>query len=176
LLERAASKNDRSLSQEVESRLDLSIRKDRNTGRKRHVRALGEAIMLVAQCVERATEKHWNEDAFTGEALRRAVESLISHFAPRRTPVMPASIREAAAKRPEQTRDAYRSSTGVGVTEAGQVISWIESWNFRTIDEVERINRSTAGSYFPEDWYAHEQLFRELGSGWKGAQARRKHP
>jgi hypothetical protein len=174
LLERASSKNDRSLSQEVESRLDLSIRKERNSGRGRHLRALGEAVMLVAQCVERATEKHWNEDAFTGEALRRAVESLISHFAPRGTPVIPASIREAAAKRPDQTGDAYRRSAGVGVTEAGRVITWIESWNFRTIDEVERINRSI-GSHFPEEWYAHEQLFRELKSGWKGAQVREKH-
>jgi hypothetical protein len=174
-LERAAAKNDRSLSQEVESRLDHSIRRDRNSGRGLHIRALGEAVMLTAQCIERATEKHWNEDAFTGEALRRAVEFLITHFAPRGTPALPASIKAAAAKRPDRTGDAYPSSAGVGVTEAGQVISWIESWNFRTIDEVERINRSIVGAHFPDEWYAHEQLFRELGSGWKRAQSKEKH-
>jgi hypothetical protein len=60
-LERAAAKHERSLSQEVEFglRFYLSGLKPSSLDRGSHIRALGEAVMLVAQCIERATEKHW---------------------------------------------------------------------------------------------------------------------
>ena len=35
---------------------------------------------------------------FTGDALRRGIEVLVSHFAPRGTPKTPISVKEAAAK------------------------------------------------------------------------------
>jgi hypothetical protein len=160
-LERAAGKSGRSLSQEVEARLVLSIRKDRHKDHRTQIRALGEAIMLMAQCVERATEKHWTEDAFTGEAVRQGATFLISHFAPRGTHVTPKTIQEAAVR---GAGEAYSNPTRVGEVEAGRVISWIESWNFRTIQELE-VARKMPGVHVPDEWYAHEQLFRELGSG-----------
>jgi hypothetical protein len=173
-LERAAKKSSRSLSQEVEARLNLSLRKQRTIDR-RHIRALGEAVMLTTLYIERATKKAWNEDAFTGQAVRQGCDSLISHFAPRGMPKTPFSIAEAAAgKSGGEAGDANLVANGVGSTEAGKVISMIESWGYRAIDEVERANELIAASHFPGEWYAHEQLFRELGSGWKRVQAKEK--
>jgi hypothetical protein len=175
-LERAASKGKkRSLSQEVEYGLRmylLWLQRDRE--RVKHIRALGEAVMLVAQYIERATGQHWNEDAFTGEALRQGCITLLAHFAPRETPVTPRLVKEIATRLPNKTADAYRDAAGVGVTEAGKVITSIESWNFRTPQEVQSSTRAVSGAHFPYEWYAHEQLFDELGSGWKRHQTRKK--
>src|SRR5262249_14321658 len=77
-LERAAQKSGRSLSQEVEHRLDGSIRREREHARNRHVRALAEAVALVTERVEGATEKRWLDDTFTGDALRYGIEFLVS--------------------------------------------------------------------------------------------------
>jgi hypothetical protein len=174
-LERAAAKNKKSLSQQVEHGLReyLSTLKG-NRERRDHIRALGEAIMLVAQYIERATGQCWNEDAFTGEAIRQGCTMLITHFAPRGTPVTPRLIEEAATRLPGKVAEGYSDAAGVGQTEAGRVITSIESWNFRTLSEVQSITRTISDAHFPEEWYAREQLFRKLGSGWKGAQAKEK--
>jgi hypothetical protein len=169
-LERAAEKSGRSLSQEVEARLVLSIRKDRNRDQTTQIRALGEAIMLTAQCVERATESHWTEDAFTGEAVRQGAAFLISHFAPRGAQVTPKSVEAAAAR---GAGEAYCCPNSVGEIEAGRVISMIESWNFRSVEELE-IARKMPGVHVPDEWYAHLQLFRELGSGLERARSTEK--
>jgi hypothetical protein len=172
-LERAAEKGKRSLSQEVEHGLRwyLSTRK-RAPERDDHIRALGEAVTLVAQYIERATKQKWNEDAFTGEALRQGCTSLIAHFAPRGTPVTPRPIKEAASRLPGNAAETYSDASGVGVIEVGKVIASIESWNFRTLEQVQASTRG--GAYFPDEWYTCEQLFRGLGSGWKRAKGRKK--
>jgi hypothetical protein len=178
-LERAAAKGKRSLSQEVEHGLRwyLSTHLRRTPERGDHIRALGEAVSLVAQYIERATEQRWNEDAFTGEALRQGCTSLIAHFAPRGTPVTPRLIKETATRLPSKAAETYSDAAGVGVTEAGKVITSIESWNFRKLEDVQVSNRVIPGrpeSHFPEEWYMHAQLLRELGSGWERAQGRKK--
>jgi hypothetical protein len=177
-LERAAAKGKRSLSQEVEYglRIYLSTLK-RNPDRGAHVRALGEAVMLVAQYIERATGQHWREDAFTGEALRQGCAMLIAHFAPRGTPTTPKLVEEASTRLPSKAADAYRDAAGVGETEAGKVIALIESWNIhtgRTLKEVQSVVRTIPGAHFPEEWYTHAQLFSELGSGSERARGREK--
>jgi len=178
-LDRAAKENKRSLSQEVEYRLRLSIGLDRKN-RGQHIRALGEAVMLVAQFVERATEKCWNEDAFTGEALRCGVEFLISHFAARGTPITPRSVEETVARRPGPG-EAYRSPSGLGELEAGRVITFIESWTFCSLDEIVEGHRSArmipgVRVHVPEEWYLHAHLLRDLGSGLERARAMEKRP
>jgi hypothetical protein len=178
-LDRAARENERSLSQEVEYRLQLSIGDDRKN-RRQHIRALGEAVMLVARFVERATEKRWNEDAFTGEALRCGVEFLISHFAARGTPITPRSVEETVARRPG-AGEAYRSPSGLGETESGRVITLIESWAFRSLDEIVQGHPSArmmpgVRVHVPEEWYLHAQLLRDLGSGLERARAMEKRP
>ena len=159
-LEHAAKQSTRSLSQEIEYRLVKSIEKDRDRARQPHVRALAEAVALIAQQVERATGKHWNEDSFTGQALQHAMQFLISHFAPHDAPVVPQNI-EAAATLHIEGRD--RTPATIGETEAGHVIAWIEAWNYRTLE----VQAHRSITVVPEEWYAHEQLFRGLGSGWK---------
>jgi hypothetical protein len=174
-LDRAARKNKRSLSQEVEHRLRRSIRSEDRKNRGKHIQALGEAVMLVAQFVERATEKRWNEDAFTGEALRRGVLFLISHFAGQGTPITPRSVEETVARRPGAS-EAYRSPAGLGETEAGRLITLIEAWAFSSIEEVGLGTPLSSSVYVPEEWYLHAQLLRDLGSGWERRRAIEKRP
>jgi hypothetical protein len=169
-LERAARENKRSLSQEVEYRLRLSLGSGNRKNRGKHIRALGEAIMLVAQFVERATEKRWNEDAFTGEALRRGVELLISHFAARGNPIAPPSVEKLVANRPG-AGESYRSAVGLGETESGRVITLIESWAFRSLEEIVEGARTMPGVHVPDEWYMHADLLRDLGSGLERARS-----
>jgi hypothetical protein len=168
-LDRAARKNKRSLSQEVEYRLRLSMFDARKNYAK-HIRALGEAVMLVAQFVERASEKRWNEDAFTGEALRRGVELLISHFATRGNPITPPTVEKAVANRPG-AGESYRSAAGLGETESGRVIALIESWAFRSLEEIVEGARTMPGLQVPDEWYMHTDLLRDLGSGLERARS-----
>ena len=112
LLERAAAKGkNRSLSQVAEKAIDEYLRKPKHKPeRGKHIRALGEAVMLVAQYIERATGERWIDDAFTGEALRQGCSSLIAHFAPRGTPVTPRLIKEAAIEHAQHSACNRRQS------------------------------------------------------------------
>jgi hypothetical protein len=189
LLERAAAKGkNRSLSQVAEKAIDgylrEYLRKPKHTPeRSIHIRALGEAVMLVAQYIERATGERWIDDAFTGEAVRQGCGTLIAHFAPRGMPVTPTLIKEAATRLAQdiaratgvrETGAAIPDAVSVGVTEAGKLIAFIESWNFRTRKEVQEVTRAIPDSYFPEEWYTRADILRDLGSGWKRAQERGK--
>jgi hypothetical protein len=167
-LESAAQKSGRSLSQEVEYRLRQSLTKNRD--RRKDVLALGEAIAMLLQCVERATKAHWRDDAFTCRAFQHGIEFLISHFGARETLAVPPSVKGAAAEMPPALAKRYSSAKGVGVTEAGRVITLIESWNDRDIFDDHRVSRSIPGGHFPEEWYTQWQLLGHLGSGWKRTQ------
>jgi hypothetical protein len=174
-LEGAAEKNNKSLSQEAERRLSLSLRKDRNRDRGPHIQALGEIVTLLAERIESKTRKHWNKDVFTGEALRRGIEVLVAHFAPRGTPLTPISVKEAAAEMVGDAGEAYLSPVGLGETEAGQVMAWIEISNFRDLREIgsayaelrKKGKESTEDIQFLEGLYLHEQIFNELRPGGK---------
>jgi hypothetical protein len=167
-LDRAAQESDHSLSQEVEHRLYLSIRRDRDLNHQRHFRALAKAIALLTQQVERATGKCWRDDSFTGEALRHAIEFLISHYAPHGAIEVPAPVAAAAARVPPAARDSSLTPIGVGNSQAGWLISWIEM----DLDQDGRLSRAShiPGSHVPDEWYAYSQLFYDLGSGWRRAQ------
>jgi hypothetical protein len=169
-LESAARKSGKSLSQEAEYRLRQSLRKNRD--RRGDVLALGEAIAMLLECIERATKAHWQDDAFTCRAFQHGIEFLMSHIGPREALAVPPSVKGAAAEMPTALAKRYSSAKGVGETEAGRVITWIESWNDRDISDDHRASRSIPGSHFPEEWYAHWQLLHDLGSGWKRAQSK----
>jgi hypothetical protein len=183
-LERFAEKRGLSLSQAAELHLRRSLRIDRSHDRPLHIQALSEIIALLAQRIESKTEKkgkqHWNKDAFTGQALCRGIEVLVSHFAPRGTPVTPISVKEAAAEMVGDAGEAYCSPVGLGETEAGQVMTWIEITQFRDLQKIEGFNPElrklpddwylpelAEGLQFPDDWRLHEQLFAELKPGGK---------
>lgn len=176
-LERAAEKSGRSLSQEVEHRLDYSIRRDYEHNRHRHIRALAEAIAILIHWVERATQKRWIDDPFTAEALRRGIEFLVFHFGAPGTPEVPASVKDAAARVPLQARDQSMTPAGVGHAEAGGLISWIEM----NLNEGGRLSRpfvtdprkldfDPSKLYVPAEWYLYSQVFTDLGSGWERRQ------
>jgi hypothetical protein len=129
-LERAAKKRGVSLSQAAQYYLRLGLRIDRHRDRDAHIQALGEIVALLAQWIESKTDKHWNKDVFTSEALRRGIDVLVSHFAPRGTPATPINLEKEAAKIAKMGGDvweAYRSPVGLGETEARQVMTRIES-------------------------------------------------
>jgi len=158
-LERAAQKSGRSLSQEVEHRLDGSIRRDREHDRKRHVRALAEAVALVTERVEGATEKRWLDDTFTGDALRHAIEFLVFHFAPHGALEVPAKVKAAAAKVPPASRERSLTPIQVGELEACGVIGWITM----NLNQGGRLLRpAPPGTHVPLEWFTYAQLFSDL--------------
>ena len=87
---------------------------------------------------ERATEARWADDAFTCRALQHGIEFLISHFGPREALAVPPSVKGAAAEMPPALAKRYSSAKGVGVTETGRVITWIETWIFNDFDVSRR--------------------------------------
>src|SRR5262245_11068858 len=166
-LERLAQKSGRSLSQEAEHLLDLSIRRKREHARKRHVRSLAEAVALVTEWVEGATDKRWLDDTFTGDALRHAIEFLVFHFAPHEALEVPAKVEAAAAKVPPAWRDRCLTPVEIGQHEAGWLISWIKL----DLNEGGRLlGPSPKGTHVPLEWFTYAQLFSDLRSGWTRAQ------
>jgi hypothetical protein len=179
-LERAAAKHGRSLSQEVEAGLRFYLW-GLKLNHGRHIRALGDIVALLAQRIESKTGIHWNESVFTGDALRRGIEVLVSHFAPRGTLKTPISVKEAAAKMVGDAGKAYCSPAGLGETEARHVMTWIEISDSRALQEIGRVDAKlrkegakgllgAEGLRFPEEWYLHAQLFAELKPGGKRPQ------
>jgi hypothetical protein len=152
-MERAAQKSGRSVSQEVERRLDESLRNDRN--RRSDVRALAEAVAMIAEKVEIATGKNWLQDAFTGEALRLAIEVLVRHFAPHSARVIPPKVEEAAARGLPEASERDRSPSRVGEIEAFKVITMIEHFG----------GWDTGNMVMSDELYRYMQILRDLGSG-----------
>jgi len=161
-MDRAAQKSGRSLSQEVERRLIDSVRNERN--RRSDVRALAEAVAIVAEKVEIATGKQWLQDAFTGEALRRGIEVLVRHFAPHGARVIPPNVEEAAARVLPEASERDRSPTRVGENEAFRVITMIEFFWGQDRNYVQRVVKS-------DELYRYLQILRDLGSGAERTQA-----
>src|SRR5262245_9026981 len=139
-MERAAQKSGRSLSQEVERRLVDSVRNERN--RRSDVRALAEAIAIVAEKVEIANGKNWLQDAFTGEALRRGIEVLVRHFAPHGPRLIPPNLEEAAASVLPEASDRDCNPTRIGENEAFKVITMIEFFWGQDKNYTQRMVRS----------------------------------
>jgi len=155
-MERAAQKSGRSLSQEVEHRLNDSVLNERD--RRSDVRALAEAIAIITEKVELATGKQWLQDAFTGDALRGGIEVLVRHFAPHGARVIPPNVEEAAARVLPEASERDRSPTRIGEIEAFKVITMIEFFWGQDKNYVQRVVRS-------DELYRYLQILRDLGSG-----------
>jgi hypothetical protein len=139
-LEQAAAASGRSLSQEVEYRLHLSLHK---LSGKPHNRALGRAIAMLAERIERETQKDWRRDAYTGLALCSAVEMVLQHFAPASEgpPPIPPAIEMAAAKMPPDFAERYRKPAGFG---------HLRGFNF--IGEIEHAPRLAEPASMIDEW------------------------
>jgi len=156
-LERLAKRHHRSLSQEIQRGLDDHV--VRYIHPRPHIGALMHAIALLVGEVERATGENWHENAFTGEAVRHAIERLIFHFAPTPDGKMPVPprVEEAAMRMPPPMRDRARTAANVGTAQAGMIITLVE--NAPASDKPARLA-------FPDEW-GFWQILRDLGSGWK---------
>jgi hypothetical protein len=163
-LEHASRKNGLSLSQEVERRL---VRSFRLRSRRSAITALAEAISMVADNIERATENTWENNAFTAAALRHGLEFLLSHFAPPGAPTVPPKITETAAKIPPELGERYKTPYELGLIEAGRVITAIETApNGELLSPVNTLSS-------PDEWLIHCNILRDIGSGWKRSLAPR---
>jgi hypothetical protein len=78
-LETAARKNRRSLSREVEGRLNFSFGRY-GTGRPTHIADLAELVALLAQSVERRTRGEWDRNRVTREWLIKAFTDLVDLY------------------------------------------------------------------------------------------------
>jgi hypothetical protein len=78
-LETAARKNQRSLSREVEGRLNFSFGRY-GTGRPTHIADLAELVALLAQSIERRTRGEWDRNRATREWLIRAFTDLVDLY------------------------------------------------------------------------------------------------
>jgi len=153
-LENAATRNRRSLTLEIESRLAASL----GEGHQAHIRGLIQAIGLLAKNMERKAAKRWIADAFIAEALRAGVDRVLFHFGRSGKPVVPAGIKAAAAKLPPAERKSYCTPKGFGESEAGMFISMIEG----ALPPLQ-----LKAEFGPSLGWGPWELLRDLGSGWQ---------
>jgi hypothetical protein len=153
-LERRANKNRRSLSQEIERCLRDAVWQDRA---EPHIAGLAHAITLLSQAIERATQKRWLEDPFTGEAVHHGIKTLLLHFGPQGTPLVPSSVQTASARMPTQLADSYRTPTGLGEMETFNLITQIET-------TPKPHNKSSPKIHYPDEWYTYWQIRGDIGA------------
>jgi hypothetical protein len=163
----AAKKRRRSLTLEIEIRLAASL----GEGYQSHVRALAEAISLLAKSMEQKTARPWVDDAFTVQALRAGIDFFLHHFGRQGRAVVPAAVKAIAAKMSAPAmREIYCTSEYFGQSEAGMLIALIEN------APPPLLERETKDVRYPDSWWGPYELLRDLGSGWERNQARRAKP
>jgi hypothetical protein len=162
---RAANGKGHSLSQEIEIRLDDSLRKG-GARTPAHIKALAQTVTLLAINIERTTGLRWCDDAFTGDALSQAIDFLLGHFAPvpEGQPALPPKIKEAAAKIQPELRESYGNPRAVAQMEAFSVISMIEAISMTK--NAPGKHNAVPGMNFA-DPLGYEQILRDIGSGWQ---------
>jgi hypothetical protein len=98
-LEQAAkARPDGSISAAAEYILKAGLQKP--TGARRN-RGLAQAVALLAEDIEKVTERSWQEDPFTADTLFNALVVLIAHFTPKlEKPTPPPAVERQAAKMP----------------------------------------------------------------------------
>ena len=125
LLAEAAWKNGRTLSAEVEARLDDSLgryRKFRATLPPR-IKGLADAVVFAVSVIENATGRLWNEDQYTSGHLARSIERIIAEYTlPGKSTIPPKVLKEATR---HIAGDAY--PTHLGEELAKGVIAWFRA-------------------------------------------------
>jgi hypothetical protein len=109
-LDKAAVKNNRSLSQEVEKRLHDSFELPAQLARRfgpSHIAAFSRLVSEVGKGVELVTGKRWRDDRFTYEAFKSAVNMLLNRCAAEGDVRVPERCAESA-------NDIDRNSPGLG--------------------------------------------------------------
>jgi hypothetical protein len=114
LLAQAAWENRRSVSREVEARLDHSLGRYRKGDRELppHLGPLVDAFALTARYVERRFGCRWHENRLTGRELASAVGHIMAEFSPDADDVIPPKVIENA-KRHGPGEKVYLARPGV---------------------------------------------------------------
>jgi hypothetical protein len=124
-LEREAARSGRSLSQEVEKRLEASLQapqKDLKVWGPPHVCLLARLVSKMTTAIESSAHKRWHEDQFTAETVRSAAEMLIMRLAPGGSPQTPPELERMAREIEERSPDlvdvaeTYRDPRRLGVS------------------------------------------------------------
>lgn len=123
-LNEAARANDLTVSVTAERLLKLGLEKP--VGAARNL-SLGCVVTLLAEELERDTEKKWPEDQFTREALVSAVVTLLAYIAPEKTePVeVPPAVEAAAARKPQAQAQQYCTPDTFGYERASFLLDEI---------------------------------------------------
>jgi hypothetical protein len=153
-LEQAARAGKRSLSQEIERRLRESLSSD--VRRADHIRALGELVKLTAENIEQITGTSWLTDPFTAEAVRHAIDQVLSHFAPPQSAngKIPTRIEQIASAMPTEIAEAYKRPVALAVIQATGLTAWVES--------AQRAEPPNEWSDPFDPIFLRRQLFRDL--------------
>src|SRR5262245_30129361 len=112
-LQSAARKNERTLSREVEVRLDYTLgryQKFKVEGRRPHIMALSDTVAVSARVMEETTGLPWNKDQYTSQHLARLICVVMAHFTQPGEVTIPPKVTEEAKRHP--AGDAYPTSLG----------------------------------------------------------------
>src|SRR5262245_61579623 len=112
-LERAARKNKRRLSREVEARLDYTLGRYHRLKVERrppHIMALSDAVAVAARVMEETTGRAWNKDQYTSQHLARVICAVITHFTQAGEVTIPPKVIEEAKR--HFAGDAYPTHLG----------------------------------------------------------------
>ena len=112
-LEEAARAHKKSISRTAEILLEAGLREPPG---EPHNRSLGRAIGEWAEEVERRTGRSWRHDAFTAQALRDGIETLLLQSAKQGPVTVPPALEREAANMPAELAERFRNAVGFGQT------------------------------------------------------------
>jgi hypothetical protein len=170
-LDKSAKGSKRSLSQEVERRLQESFKLPAEIARDLgppHIRALARLVSQVGQGVELMTGFKWREDRFTSEAFRSAINILLDRFAPDTEIEVPERCDQSAISSDRHSPglgEQLRRPDGVGAAAAFGLLSQLE------LLETPSLLRED-GVAFAKQFYALPKIRQDLGLKSKKEKAR----
>jgi hypothetical protein len=121
----AAVRSGRSLSQEVEKRLNATVVKPSGAP---HNRALALAVAYLAESIELETQRDWRQDAFTAMGLRAGIEALLVRYAAAavENPEVPPAIERQVSAMPPSFAEQYRMPIHFGLFKGNHLTIEIE--------------------------------------------------
>jgi hypothetical protein len=110
----AAVRGGRSLSQEVEKRLNATIMKPSGAP---HNRGLALAVAYLAESIELETQRDWRQDSFTAVGLHAGIDALLVRYAAAavENPEVPPAIEKQVSTMPPRFAEQYRTAIHFGL-------------------------------------------------------------
>lgn len=93
-----------------------------------HNLALGCAVTLIAEKIERDTGRNWRDDPFTQQAVIGGITFLLAYFLRHNDPKpkVPPAVEQASAKMPPDFAERFRTPNGFGYVIGGNLTNEIE--------------------------------------------------